>query len=174
VTFLNPLTAYRCHPVCNLLDAVCMGVLAAIPAGIAAFACGFTFNDLLLISGTMNLLFTIGVLGILQHSHFPIGFGPLERVLISPLMHQVHHSVRPEHWNKNYGSRLSIWDWWFGTVVILPKHETVQVGINPIEDRRGAYSSVIWCYVGPIINCCKMLFGRTRAAAPADAGPARP
>jgi hypothetical protein len=72
-------------------------------------------------------------------------------------MHQVHHSTKPEHWNKNYSSRLSIWDWCIGTAVILPKGERVQFGLNPIEDKRAAYSGILWCYAGPFINCGKML-----------------
>jgi sterol desaturase/sphingolipid hydroxylase (fatty acid hydroxylase superfamily) len=121
------------------------------------------------ISGSVNLAFTVGLLGVLQHSHFPISFGPLERFIVSPLMHQVHHSTKPEHWNKNYGSRLSIWDWCIGTLVILPKGERIQFGLNPAEDQSGDYSSLFWCYAGPFINCGKMLW-RT---APAGAVPPR-
>jgi sterol desaturase/sphingolipid hydroxylase (fatty acid hydroxylase superfamily) len=156
-TFLTPLTTYRSHPVSNILDGVLMGLFAALPAGIAAFAWGFKFDDLLLLSGTVNLAFTVGLLGVLQHSHFPISFGPLERVLVSPLMHQVHHSTKPEHWNKNYGSRLSVWDWCLGTAVILPKGEKIRFGLNPVEDQRGAYSNILWCYAGPFIQCAKLL-----------------
>jgi sterol desaturase/sphingolipid hydroxylase (fatty acid hydroxylase superfamily) len=156
-TFLTPLTTYRCHPVSNILDGLTMGVFASIPAGIAAFICGFKFDDLLLLSGTVTLAFTVGLLSVLQHSHFPISFGPLERLFVSPLMHQVHHSTKPEHWNKNYSSRLSIWDWCIGTAVILPKGEQVQFGLNPVEDQRADYTKLLWCYAGPFINCGKML-----------------
>jgi sterol desaturase/sphingolipid hydroxylase (fatty acid hydroxylase superfamily) len=139
-----------------------MGLFSAIPAGISAFVYGFKFSDMLLLSGTVNLAFTVGLLGILQHTHFPISFGPFERLIVSPLMHQVHHSRKPEHWNKNYGSRLSIWDWCIGTAVVSPKGERIRFGLNTVEDNRGDYSRFLWCYAGPFINCTKMLLRKTR------------
>lgn len=37
-----------------------------------------------------------------------------------PELHEVHHSVAAEHHNANYGSVLSIWDRFFGTLVSDP------------------------------------------------------
>lgn len=161
-TFLTPLTTFRNHPVSIMIDTFAMGLLMAIPAGIAGALFDFTLADRAMLSGAVSLALMVGPLGILQHTHFPVSFGPLERLFISPLMHQVHHSRDPKHFNKNYGTRLSVWDWMFGTAVILPKGERVESGLNVIEDERGAYTNVIWCYAGPFINCAKMLAGKIR------------
>lgn len=62
--------------------------------------------------------FTFNLLGAnLRHSHVPISFGPVERVFISPKQHQIHHSKQVEHFDKNLGVSLSVWDQMFGTYV---------------------------------------------------------
>jgi sterol desaturase/sphingolipid hydroxylase (fatty acid hydroxylase superfamily) len=39
----------------------------------------------------------------------------LRYVLVTPQSHRVHHSIEPEHQDKNFGAILSIWDHLFGT-----------------------------------------------------------
>jgi sterol desaturase/sphingolipid hydroxylase (fatty acid hydroxylase superfamily) len=155
--FLTPLTSARFHPVGNLLDGLLMSVCLAIPAGFAAFFFALSFVKLLAMAAGVQAFFSIGLLTALQHSHFDIGFGPLEWVFISPRMHQLHHSTRREHWDKNMASRLAIWDWLFGTGFRLPKGETVSFGLGTIEDQRGDYQSIWWCYAGPLIGCYYLL-----------------
>jgi hypothetical protein len=72
-------------------------------------------------------------------------------------MHQVHHGVKREHWGKNLGGRLSVWDWMFGTGIVLLKGEVLKFGMGTIEDERGDYATVWWCYVGPLVNCYRMV-----------------
>jgi sterol desaturase/sphingolipid hydroxylase (fatty acid hydroxylase superfamily) len=37
--------------------------------------------------------------------------------LVTPQSHRIHHSIEPEHQDKNFGSLFSIWDFMFGTQV---------------------------------------------------------
>lgn len=53
---------------------------------------------------------------LLEHSGLEWTYGPLGRVIVSPVFHGVHHSRAPEHINRNYGNFLTIWDQMFGTV----------------------------------------------------------
>jgi Sterol desaturase len=53
----------------------------------------------------------------IQHSHLPWRFGPLYYVFVSPMFHSCHHSVSPEHHDRNFGVTLSVWDFLFGTAV---------------------------------------------------------
>ena len=53
----------------------------------------------------------------LQHAHLDWRYGPLYRVLVSPMFHNLHHSTEPEEYNGNYGKILSVWDFAFGTAV---------------------------------------------------------
>ena len=45
------------------------------------------------------------------------GQRPLSLVLTIPELHEVHHSLRREHHNTNYGAIFSVWDRLFGTLV---------------------------------------------------------
>lgn len=55
--------------------------------------------------------------GYFIHANIRTNLGPLKWVLVSPQFHRVHHSVEPDHFDKNYGERLILWDWMFGTMV---------------------------------------------------------
>ena len=60
---------------------------------------------------------SLGVLDFNKTSHqYIISYD--EYLLISPYQHQIHHSDNPKHFNKNMGSKLAIWDWMFGTLVL--------------------------------------------------------
>ena len=62
---------------------------------------------------------------------------PLRRVLVTPDMHRVHHSVHRSEHDSNYGFALSIWDQLFGTYIAQPKagHDEMEVGLQWQDDR---------------------------------------
>lgn len=51
----------------------------------------------------------------LCHANIRTNLGPLRYVLVTPQSHRVHHSIRPEHFDKNFGVIFSVWDRVFGT-----------------------------------------------------------
>lgn len=51
----------------------------------------------------------------LYHGNIRSNFGVLRYVLVTPQSHRVHHSVLPEHQDRNFGVVFSIWDHLFGT-----------------------------------------------------------
>jgi sterol desaturase/sphingolipid hydroxylase (fatty acid hydroxylase superfamily) len=60
----------------------------------------------------------------------------LRRLIVTPDMHRVHHSVdRAEH-DANYGFNLSVWDRIFGTYVAQPAagHDGMTVGLAQCQD----------------------------------------
>ncbi|SLN18573.1 Fatty acid hydroxylase superfamily protein [Falsiruegeria litorea R37] len=61
----------------------------------------------------------------------------LRRVLVTPDMHRVHHSVHRHEHDSNYGFALSIWDRMFGTYVAQPEqgHDQMTVGLEWQDDR---------------------------------------
>jgi sterol desaturase/sphingolipid hydroxylase (fatty acid hydroxylase superfamily) len=70
-----------------------------------------------------------------HHSHIWISFGPvLERIFISPAQHQIHHSIEPKHFNRNYGQALALWDWMFGTLYVIREREVVTFGLDDKAD----------------------------------------
>ena len=83
------------------------------------------------------LLFEIILNGTAMFNHanirLPLWFDAiLRRVLVTPDMHRVHHSVHREEHDSNYGFALSIWDRVFGTYIPQPVagHDDMQVGLE--------------------------------------------
>lgn len=101
-TDLNILTGFRVNPaeaIYNLPLAISPLIFLKIPdAGL--FATFFLINQ---------------VLASLQHSQLPWSFGWVgDWIIASPQNHQVHHSVDPEHKDRNF-SICPLWDRVFGT-----------------------------------------------------------
>ena len=72
---------------------------------------------------------------ILMHWNTPLGFGPLERLLITPRYHRIHHSVEEAHFNKNFGAFLQLWDWLFKTRYVPRPDEFPRTGVPGYSDR---------------------------------------
>lgn len=67
--------------------------------------------------------------------------GALRRVLVTPDMHRVHHSVdRTEH-DSNYGFSLSVWDRLFGTYIAQPRdgHDEMHTGLKWQDERPARF-----------------------------------
>jgi sterol desaturase/sphingolipid hydroxylase (fatty acid hydroxylase superfamily) len=98
----------------------------------------------------MNLMVVIWcVLGTqLHHSHIWLSWGPaLEHVLISPALHQIHHSSAPRHWNRNMGANLAVWDWMCGTLYVPREREELTFGLG--EGVAQPYPNGLVAYVRP-------------------------
>ena len=44
-------------------------------------------------------------------------------------MHQLHHSQAERHWDRNYATAFSLWDWCFGTLYLPGARETFELGV---------------------------------------------
>lgn len=62
----------------------------------------------------------------------------LRRLLVTPDMHRVHHSVEDDEANSNFGFNLSIWDRLFGTYRDQPRggHTEMTIGIHKYRDAK--------------------------------------
>jgi sterol desaturase/sphingolipid hydroxylase (fatty acid hydroxylase superfamily) len=112
---LSPLTNFRVHPI----DSVVFYNILAVVLGVTGSVLSYLQLASPFAAGGTNviLLAFIFVTVHLQHSHVWIATtGPLGRVILSPAHHQIHHSDNPMHFDKNFGSCLSVWDWLFGTL----------------------------------------------------------
>ena len=127
---LSPLTNFRVHPVDSLVFGNILGLSLGITGGVLTFLqLGSPFE----VGGTNLILVAFFFITVqLQHSHVWIATtGSLGRVIMSPAHHQIHHSDSPKHFNKNFGSCLSIWDWAFGTLYVPDrKRERLTFGVT--------------------------------------------
>lgn len=76
-----------------------------------------------------------------NHSNvrLPLGLDAVLRLLVvTPDMHRVHHSVRPNEANSNFGFNLPWWDRMFGTYTAQPAdgHEGMTIGLSQFREIR--------------------------------------
>jgi sterol desaturase/sphingolipid hydroxylase (fatty acid hydroxylase superfamily) len=132
---LTPLTAYRQHPLSGVVSASITTVIFGVVFGlmVGTFTPELTIGE---IAGA-NAFVVLANLTVsnFHHSHIWISFGPvLERIVISPAQHQIHHSIEPKHFNRNYGQALALWDWIFGTLYVIREREVVTFGLDDKAD----------------------------------------
>lgn len=108
---LSPLTFHRVHPVEAALYALRGALSTGLVAGLFFWAYrGAAVEHTLLGVHALGLLFT-ALTGNLRHSELPLRFPPaVERLLLSPAQHQLHHSADPAHADVNFGTWLALWD----------------------------------------------------------------
>lgn len=61
----------------------------------------------------------------------------------NPQWHRIHHSVQPEHHNKNFCGAFPIWDFLFGTAYVPRPDEYPETGLSPME-HVDIIDSIIW------------------------------
>jgi sterol desaturase/sphingolipid hydroxylase (fatty acid hydroxylase superfamily) len=77
------------------------------------------------------------------HLNMRLPLGRAITWLNSPQWHRIHHSVLPEHQNKNFASLLPLWDIVFGTAWIPRADEYPATGLVPGE-RCDLLTSLVW------------------------------
>ena len=155
---LTPLTNFRVHPVYTWVFTNILAFSAAVANGLGNYMFGETAYQYALSDTNIILVLFIHAYVHLQHSHMWIAFrGVLGRIFVSPAHHQVHHSADPKHFNKNFGSSLSIWDWMFGTLHI-PSREREVLTFGVGSDTPGHHT-----VVGGMLTPFAMAWRRLRA-----------
>ncbi len=124
---LDVTTGARFHPIEILLSMVIkLGIIAAL--GTPAIAV-LIFEVLL----NATAMFNHGNVRLPQRID-----RALRRIVVTPDMHRVHHSVVARETNCNFGFNLPWWDHLFGTYRAQPAagHEAMTVGIEQFRDPR--------------------------------------
>jgi sterol desaturase/sphingolipid hydroxylase (fatty acid hydroxylase superfamily) len=70
---------------------------------------------------------------LVHYIHMPIdaGLGPIGYVFVDNRWHRIHHSLEPQHFDKNFGIMFSFWDRLFGTAY-EPGNEWPAVGVKDV------------------------------------------
>ncbi|MCU1394470.1 MAG: fatty acid hydroxylase superfamily protein [Ilumatobacteraceae bacterium] len=98
---MSVLTVFRTHPLIHVSY-----LIALVPA-IVLLANGALTTTMLVVYAAMVAF---------AHSNTNLGFGPLERILVSPNFHRIHHQLDGPQ-DVNLGFALTIWDQLFHTAV---------------------------------------------------------
>jgi sterol desaturase/sphingolipid hydroxylase (fatty acid hydroxylase superfamily) len=128
---LTPLTVLRKHPVYDALSLLGDVLVVGPVVGAVTYLSGAHASArALAISAVGFRLFSYAG-STLRHSHVWLSFGDFgNRLLVSPAMHQLHHSTAERHWNKNYGEVLAIWDVAFATGIFPRGTEDLTFGLG--------------------------------------------
>jgi sterol desaturase/sphingolipid hydroxylase (fatty acid hydroxylase superfamily) len=126
---LDLTSALRFHPLeiaVSLLIKMAVVVLLGPPA-VAVFIFEILLNGL----------------AMFNHANLRIPARPdnlLRRIVVTPDMHRVHHSILPRELNRNFGFNLSWWDRLFGTYQAQPAagHDGMTIGLKGYQDIRYA------------------------------------
>lgn len=170
-TFMSPLTKYRQHPIEDVFNNLLPITMLAVPLSIMRYA-WLTDVQIAVMLASVNLAGLLVALDPFRHSHIPISYGVGDKLLLSPTMHQLHHSSNPAHFDKNYGRYLSIWDRLFGTVQDVVPNQTIIVGMANGEDHE--YQSVLACLFLPLLKAGRLLTAGIRNRFPQSASEERP
>jgi sterol desaturase/sphingolipid hydroxylase (fatty acid hydroxylase superfamily) len=100
-------------------DALVFTLLYGIPMSLVT-------NDPLVITG---VAMAVQWSGAYTHSPTKFGIGPLNHILTDNLLHRIHHSAEPRHFDKNFSAVFSFWDVLFGTMERPKKGEWPAAGI---------------------------------------------
>jgi sterol desaturase/sphingolipid hydroxylase (fatty acid hydroxylase superfamily) len=155
---LTPFTNNRAHPVELWVMAFGANLLTGPVTGVFLYLAGGSV-EVFTVYGLHAAIFVYNLFGNLRHSHVWLSYGPLGYLFISPAQHQIHHSVLPQHFGKNRGFALAIWDWLLGTLYVPRRRETFAMGLGEGDDAR--WHSVWQMYWRPI-----RLLWRRRAVVP--------
>jgi len=111
--------------------------------GELAFSAGYRALQVLAIGpspvalGTWQLLLFVSIL--FHHSNLRLGVGierALVRVLVTPRMHGIHHSLYLNETNANWSSLLSVWDRLHRTLVLNVAQDQLTIGVPTCRDPR--------------------------------------
>ena len=160
-TTLTPFTQYRIHPI----ELIVNNIKGIVIKG------GITGVFLYLANGNVSIVTFLGVnvfnfmfyfFGAnLRHSHVKLKyFSFLENILISPFQHQIHHSNNKDHFDTNFGSRLAIWDYLFGTLIKSKKVDNLTFGLGK-EDKD--YDSFLKNLSSPVLKVIKLFKAQKKA-----------
>ncbi len=130
-TTLTPVTVFRIHPVELVLFSLRSTLVQAVCIAFFVFFFGER-ADLLTVFGTSFILFCFNIAGSnLRHSHIPLSYGAqVEKWLISPAQHQLHHSTDTRHFDCNFGVVLAVWDRLGHSLICSQRGQTLSFGIS--------------------------------------------
>jgi sterol desaturase/sphingolipid hydroxylase (fatty acid hydroxylase superfamily)/predicted lipoprotein len=152
---MTPFTLYRTHPVEALLNGVRGSIAIGLVTGASAWLLGPKVRGWEVL-GVDAIGFVWSLLGAnLRHSHVWLSYGPrLERFLLSPAQHQIHHSDDERHNDRNFGTVLSLWDW-IGGSLYTTSREPEQLRYGVVGEPASPSPGVVEMLVGPFVGAAR-------------------
>lgn len=141
------ITKDRVHPLDDIMNSAWDGVIPGICLGLWSVI-ALDPVELTIFGINVYVMRNILMMDFVRHTHFKISFGPLDNVVLSPHWHQLHHSVNPKHYDKNFGLMFSFWDRMFGTACVPEPDEDFKFGL--MDRDHADYQSLFGLYILPL------------------------
>lgn len=106
--------------------------------------------------------------GYFIHLNLRVPLGPLTPWLGGPQLHRLHHSIEPQHLDRNYAAFFPIWDRLFGTYVAPKPGEYPRIGLVDGRELNGLWKAS----VAPFVDGGRWLSARFGLASRSPARPA--
>ena len=156
-TVLVPFTAMRFHPLDTFWNMIWGAGLVGVMSGVCQY---FFYNgesEWRLFGNNLVVALSFLTTHNLRHSHVWLHYPHrIANWLLSPAQHQIHHSLAPEHVDKNLGYLFAAWDRMFGTLVNPTEKLDLKVGVEGMpESGPLAHDSVKGILLAPF----RELFG---------------
>lgn len=149
-TAMNPLTQFRIHPVELVLNNLRFILLLVFINGVFDYLTNQYFGPVVFLGVNVTVLAFNAFGANLRHSHIKLTYYAwLEKWLISPYQHQIHHSAQKQFFDKNLGSKLAIWDRIFGTLVTSNEVKELKVGLG---DEDKSYDNFLKNLINPFLE----------------------
>ena len=162
---LTPFTLYRTHPIESLLNTLRGSLSMGLVTGVFVWAFGARVHGWQIFSvDAIGFVWSLAGAN-LRHSHIWLSYGRRwEHLLLSPAQHQIHHSDRPVHHDRNFGTVLSLWDWLGGSLYVTGEREVLRFGLPAAE--RNHQPTVPSLLLAPLLAATGRLLPQTTPAAP--------
>ena len=92
--------------------------------------------------------------------------GWIDRFMVTPANHRVHHGLNPEYIDKNFGGTLLIWDKLFGTYQAELAHAPIRYGVSGAQRTENP----LWANNIPLMRYLGLARPGLRAMEPARLG----
>lgn len=142
-------TKDRVHPIDEIMNRWWDGLIPGFVYGVWLF---FVLDPVELTVFGLNVYMLRNVLVMMdfvRHTHMKFSYGRyLNAVFLCPHWHQLHHSVAREHWDKNFGLALSVWDRLFGTLYVPKPGEDFKFGLP--DKEADEYQSLLRLHLLPL------------------------
>ncbi|SRR5579883_1270163 len=97
---------------------------------------GIEFGALIVLGASPAVIVIKGAMdavwGMYIHSNFDVHSGKWQRLINGPEMHRWHHATDAEAHNRNYSTKLAVWDWLFGTAYLPTAKKPTSYGLGDI------------------------------------------
>lgn len=157
-------TKDRVHPVDELLNRWWNGLIPGTMYGIWLF---FALDpiEVTVFGVSAYALRSVLMMDVVRHTHLEMSYGKwLNAIFLCPYYHQLHHSIEPRHYNRNYGLLLSVWDRMFGTLAVPEPGQHFTFGLADNEHDR--YQSLLRLHVVPMVAMGAMVRDWVRSHVP--------